>query len=138
MSGIQGSTARRNTEQQVGYLRFKVNFGDAASGVALKKQWLPQGAIPLRSSVYKTTAWNSATSAALNVGLVGGTGTEFVNAADVKAAGLAPGVLSAGALAPLAADTQVSAAVAFVGAPTAGAAYVVIEYVCDNDLNAGQ
>jgi hypothetical protein len=138
MSGIQGSTARRNTEQQVGYLRFKVNFGDAASAVALKKQWLPQGAIPLRASVYKTTAWNSATSAALNVGFVGGTGTELVNANDLKAAGLAPGVLSAGALAPLAADTQVSAAVAFVGAPTAGAAYVVIEYVCDNDLNAGQ
>jgi hypothetical protein len=31
----------------------------------------------------------------------------------------------------------VQAAVTFVGAPTAGAAYVVIEYVADNDLNAG-
>jgi hypothetical protein len=138
MSGTQGSTARRNTEQQVGYLRFKVNFGDAATAVALKKQWLPAGAIILRSSVYKTTVWNSATSAALSVGLVGGTGTEIVSAADVKtAAGLVAGTLSAGALAPLAADTQVNAAVAFVGAPTAGAAYVVIEFICDNDLNAG-
>jgi hypothetical protein len=139
MSGVQGSTARRNTEQQVGYLRFKVAFGDAATAVALKKQWLPQGAIILRSSVYKTTAWNSATSAALSVGLVGGTGTELANALDVKTAtGLVAGALAAGALAPLAADTQVQASVAFVGAPTAGAAYVCIEFICDNDLNAGQ
>jgi hypothetical protein len=139
MSGIQGSTARKNSAQMVGYLRFKVNFGDAASAAALLKQWLPLGAILLRASVYKTTVWNSATSAVLSVGLVGGTGTELVNAADVKtAAGLVAGTLSAGALAPLAADTQVQAAVTFVGAPTAGAAYVVIEYVCDNDLNAGQ
>src|SRR4051812_9579533 len=117
MSGIQGSTARRNSEQQVGYLRFKVNFGDAVSAAALKKQWLPQGAIVLRSNVYKTTAWNSATSAALNVGFVGGTGAELVNAADVKTAtGVVAGALAGAALAPLAADTQVQAAVTFVGA----------------------
>lgn len=139
MSGTQGSTARRNTEQQVGYLRFKVAFGDAATAVALKKQWLPQGAIILRASVYKTTVWNSATSAALSVGLVGGTGAELASALDVKTAtGLVAGTLAAGALAPLAADTQVNASVAFVGAPTTGAAYVVIEFICDNDLNAGQ
>jgi hypothetical protein len=61
-----------------------------------------------------------------------------MNTADVKTAGVAAGTLSAGALAPLAAETQVQASVAFVGAPTAGAAYVVIEYVPDNDLNVGQ
>src|ERR1700676_5407861 len=117
------STARKNSTQQVGYLRFKVNFGDAGTGVAVNKQTLPLGAIPLRASVYKTTAWNSATSAALSVGFVGGTGTELVNAADVKTAtGLVAGTLSGAALAPLAADTQVNEAVAFVGAPTAGAA----------------
>lgn len=131
-------TARRNSSQQVGYLRFKVNFGDAATAVAALKQTLPAGAIVLRATVNKTTAWNSATSAALSVGFVGGTGTELVNAADVKTAtGIVAGTLSAGALVPLAADSQVQASVAFVGAPTAGAAYVVIEYACDNDLNAG-
>lgn len=133
------AVARQNAFQMLHYVRFKVTFGDAASGVALLKQRLPKGAIPLRATVYKTTAWNSATSAALSVGLVGGTGTEFVNAADVRTAtGVAVGTLSAGALAPLVADIQVQASVAFVGAPTAGAAYVVIEYVPDNDLNAGQ
>jgi hypothetical protein len=131
--------ARQNAAQLVHYLRFKVNFNDAGSAVAMLKQRLPKGAIPLRANAYKTTAWNSATSAALNVGFVGGTGTELINAADVKTAtGLAAGTLSAGALAPLAAETQVQASVAFAGAPTAGAAYVVIEYVPDNDLNAGQ
>lgn len=135
MAGVQGSTARRNIEQQVGYLRFKVAFGDAATAVAVKKQWLPQGAIILRSAIQKATAWNSATSAALSVGLVGGTGTEIASGLDVKTAtGLVAGTLAAGALAPLAADTQVQASVAFVGAPTAGVAYVVIEYICDNDL----
>jgi hypothetical protein len=131
--------ARKNALQLVHYLRFKVNFGDAGTAVAVKKQTLPAGALVLRANAYKTTQWNSATSAALSVGFVGGTGTELINAADVKtAAGIAAGTLSAGALAPLAADTQVQAAVAFVGAPTAGAAYVVIEYVADNDLNLGQ
>lgn len=132
------STGRKNALQLTHYLRFKVNYNDAATAVVVNKQTLPAGAIVLRANIYKTTQWNSATSAALSVGLVGGTGTELVNAADVKtAAGLAAGTLSAGALAPLAADTVVGAAVAFVGAPTAGAVYVVIEYVADNDLNWG-
>jgi hypothetical protein len=132
-------SSRQNAFQLVHYLRFKVNFNDAATGVAVLKQRLPKGAIPLRASVYKTTAWNSANSAALSVGLVGGSGTEFVNAADVKTAtGLVAGTISGNALAPLAAETQVQASVAIVGATTAGAAYVVIEYVADNDLNAGQ
>ncbi|UZE51908.1 hypothetical protein ONR75_15870 [Rhodopseudomonas sp. P2A-2r] len=138
-TGIPGTTARKMTGQLVHYLRFKVAFGDAATAVALLKQTLPLGAIILRASLVKTTAWNSATSAALSVGLVGGTGAELISAADVKTAtGLVAGTLSAGALAPLTADTQVQASVAFVGAPTAGAAYVVIEYVNDNDLNVGQ
>lgn len=138
-TGTPGTTARKMTGQIVNYLRFKVNPLDAATAVAVLKQTLPAGAIILRANVYKTVVWNSATSAALSVGLVGGTGTELVNAADIKTAtGLVAGTLSAGALAPLTADTQVQASVAFVGAPTLGALYVVIEYVNDNDLNAGQ
>lgn len=133
------SVARRHDITLTHFLRFKVNFGDAATAVAVNKQTLPAGAIVLRANVYKTTAWNSATSAALSVGFVGGTGTELVNAADIKTAtGLAAGTLSGAALAPLAADTQVQESVAFVGAPTAGAAYVVIEFIPDLDLNVGQ
>lgn len=131
--------ARKLAAEVTQTARFKVNFGDAATAVALAKQTLPKGAIVLRAAVLKTTAWNSATSAALSVGFVGGTGTELVNAADVKTAtGLVAGTLSAGALVPLAADSQISAAVAFVGAPTAGALYVVVEFIVDNDLNVGQ
>ena len=138
-TGTPNTSARKMTGQIVGYARFKVAFGDAATGVALLKQTLPVGAIVLRASIYKTVAFNSATSAALNVGFAGGTGTELVNAADVKTAtGVVAGALSAGALAPLVADTQLQASVAFVGAPTAGAVYVVVEFVTDNDLNFGQ
>jgi hypothetical protein len=134
------SLGRKSSSQQTGYLRFKVNYNDAASGVAVNKQWLPTGAIVLRSNIYKTTTVNAGTSAALSVGFVGGAGTELVNAADVKTAtGQVAGTLSGAALAPLAADTQVEAALTTVGtAATAGAVYVVIEYVFDNDLNYGQ
>lgn len=138
-TGTPNSTARRMTGQLVGTARFKVAFGDAATAVALIKQTLGVGALILRATVYKTAAWNSATSAALNVGFVGGTGTELVNGADIKTAtGQVAGTLSGAALAPLAADTQLQASVAFVGAPTAGAVYVVIEFCNDNDLNVGQ
>lgn len=138
-TGTKSTTARQNRIECTHYARFKVNFGDAGTAVAALKQFLPIGAIIVRANVFKTTAWNSATSAALSVGFVGGTGTELVNAADVKTAtGLVAGTLSAGALAPLTADTQLQAAVAFVGAPTAGAAYVLVEYIPDNDLNIGQ
>jgi hypothetical protein len=134
------STARKNALQLVHYLRFKVNYNDNASGVAALKQTLPAGAIVLRANIYKTAVVNAGTTATLSIGLVGGTGTELVNAADVKTAtGLAAGTLSGNALAPLAADTQVNATLTTSGtAPSAGAVYAVIEYVADNDLNAGQ
>jgi hypothetical protein len=42
------------------------------------------------------------------------------------------------ALVPLAADSDVYAMYTQTGtAASAGAAYVIIEYVCDNDLNVG-
>src|SRR5882762_9087971 len=136
-TGTPGTSARKYAAQLVHYLRFKLHFRYAATAVAVPKQFLPAGAIVLRANTYKTTVLNSATSAALSVGFVGGTGAELVSAADVKTAvGLVAGTLSGAALAPLAADTQVQESVAFVGAPTTGAAYVVIEYVVDNDLNA--
>ncbi len=132
------STARKNALQLVHYLRFKVNYNDAASGVAVTKQWLPQGAIVLRTDVIVTTGFNPATTNTLSVGFAGGTGTELLNAQSVTATGDTQTVAPAAAD-PLAADKQVQVTYSQTGAAaSAGAAYVVIEYIPDNDLNIGQ
>ena len=136
MSGIQGSTARRNTEQQVGYLRIKVNFNDAGIAAGVKKQWLPQGAVIVGTDVVVSTAFNAVTTNTISVGTVGDTATNIVNAQTVAAAGITANLApSAAALGPLAADKQVVVTYTQTGgAATAGVATVVIKYVCDNDL----
>ncbi|MGJ4928147.1 hypothetical protein ACQR1I_16545 [Bradyrhizobium sp. HKCCYLS2038] len=134
------STARKNALQLVHYLRFKVNFNDAASGVATLKQWLPKGAILVGTDVQVAQGFNAATTNVLSVGTVGDTATNIVNALSVTAAGLTLNAPPTGVnLQPLAADKQVQVTYTQTGAAaTAGAAYVVIKYIPDNDLNFGQ
>ena len=81
------SLGRKHAITTVHYLRFKVNYNDAATGVAVNKQWLPKGAIVLRSNLIVPTAFNAGTTNTLSVGFAGGTGTELVNAQSVTAAG---------------------------------------------------
>ncbi|WP_426418206.1 hypothetical protein [Bradyrhizobium genosp. A] len=132
------SLGRKNSTQQVGYLRFKVNYNDAGIATGNAKQWLPAGAIMLRSNIITTTAFNAATTNTISLGFVGGTGTELVNAQSVTAAADVQ-VLAPVSSDPLAAPKQIQAIYAQTGAAaTAGAAYVVIEFVADNDLNIGQ
>jgi hypothetical protein len=63
------ATARRNSSQQKGYLRFKVNYNDAGIATGNKKQTLPAGAIITRTDVLVTTAFNAATTNVLSVGI---------------------------------------------------------------------
>ena len=136
------STARRNTSQQVGYLRFKVSFNDAGIAAGAGKQTLPKGALIIGTDVFEITPFNAATTNVLTVGSQAGAFADIVSAAAINegAAGLTQNVPPSGAmLGPLAADTQVFAQYTQTGAAaTAGAAYVVIKYIPDNDLNAGQ
>lgn len=134
------STARKNALQLVHYLRFKVNFNDAASGVATLKQWLPKGAIVIGTDVMVSQGFNAATTNVLSVGTVGDSATTIVNALSVTAAGLTQNAAPSGAaLQPLAADKQVQVTYSQTGAAaSAGAAYVVVKYIPDNDLNFGQ
>lgn len=135
------ATARRNSSQQKGYLRFKVNFNDPGVATGNKKQTLPAGAIITRTDVLVTTAFNAATTNVLSVGIEPTTFTNIVTTAQAVAgtAGLKSNLPPTGtALGPLAADSDVYALYTQTGtAATAGAAYVIIEYVCDNDLNVG-
>lgn len=138
------STARRLTTQQVSYLRFKVNYNDTgiATGAGNGKQTLPKGAIVTGTDVYVSAAFNAGTTNVFEVGSATGTtnNADLVGSSFNEAAtGLTQNIAPTGAmLGPLAADTQVFAVYTQTGtAATAGAAYVIIKYVIDNDLNVG-
>jgi hypothetical protein len=147
-TGIPGSTARRNTTQQVGYLRFAVNFNDTGIAAGVNKQWLPAGAVITDTSVMIATAFNAGTTNGLTVGLtpigsspdVGGTAvTNNVVAAGQVAPGtiaLTNGIVPTGAaLGPLATDAQINVTYTQTGAAaTAGQAIVMIKYIPNNDL----
>lgn len=131
------STARRNSSQQVGYLRFAVNFNDAGIAAGVNKQQLPAGAVIIGTDVAIVTAFNAVTTNVLTVGLAG-VANNIVAAADADEATIAltQNIKPTGtALGPLAADSQVTVTYTQTGtAATAGKAIVIIKYVCDNDL----
>lgn len=132
------SFGRKNSSQQVGYLRFAVNYNDAGIAAGVGKQWLPKGALIVGTDVFVKTVFNAATTNVLTVGLVGGAANLIVAAGDVdeSAVALTQNVKPTGAaLGPLAADSQVNVTYTQTGAAaTTGAAVVVIKYICDNDL----
>jgi hypothetical protein len=131
------STARRNTQQQVGYLRFTVNWNDAGIAAGVKKQTLPKGAQLIGTDVNIVTAFNAGTTNVLTVGSTG-VFTEIVAAADVTegTVALTQNIKPTGiALVPLAADLPVYVQYTQTGtAASAGQAVVVIKYIPNNDL----
>ena len=136
-TGTAGSTARRNSTQQVGYARFTVNYGDVNVANGNNKQWLPAGALILRTSVCIVTAFNAGTTNVLTVGL-GATNNNVVASGNVTpgTAGQTINIEPTGAaLGPLAADSQLNVTFTQTGtAATAGQAIVVVEYIPNNDL----
>ena len=136
-TGTPGSTARKNSTQQVGYLRFTVNYSDANIANGNTKQWLPAGALIIGSDVYVGTAFNAGTTNVLTVGL-GASANTIVASGQVTpgTTGMTNGIVPTGnALGPLAADTQVNVTYTQTGtAATAGQAIVVIKYIPNNDL----
>jgi hypothetical protein len=136
-TGIQGSTARRNSSQQVGYLRFAVNYNDVNIANGNTKQWLPAGAIITDTSVYVSTAFNAGTTNVLTVGL-GSSNNTVVASGQVTpgSTGLTNAIVPTGnALGPLASDLQVNVTFTQTGtAATAGQAIVMIKYIPNNDL----
>lgn len=94
---------------------------------------LPAGCIPTNILVAATAPSNAGTTATLSAGKSGGTGTEFLNAVDVKTAGTGGGSQKPSASAstlfgvPLAADTVVTGIYAETGgASNAGGPWLVI------------
>ncbi len=137
-TGTPGTTARKNSTQQVGYLRFAVNWNDQGIASGVGKQTLPAGAIITDTDVFVGAAFNAATTNVLTVGTTAG-GSNIVAAADVDettAPALTKGIKPTGsALGPLASDTQVFVNYTQTGtAATAGSAVVMIKYIPNNDL----
>jgi hypothetical protein len=134
-TGVQGSTARRPTDQQVSYLRFAVNYNDANIANGSPKQWLPAGALIIGTDCYVGTAFNAGTTNVLTVG-TNGPSTYNNIASPAVTTGLAQNTIPTGtALGPLAADAQVFAKYTQSGgAATAGSAVIVIKYIVNNDM----
>ena len=136
-TGTPGSTARRNSTQQVGYLRFTVNFNDVNIASGVGKQWLPAGALIESTSVWIVTPFNTGTTNVLTVGL-GATAATIVASGAVTpgSAGQTNAIVPTGAaLGPLPADAQVNVTYSQTGtAATAGQAIVVVKYIPNNDL----
>lgn len=136
-TGTPGSTARRNSSQQVGYLRFTVNFNDVGIASGVNKQWLPAGAVITDTSVYVGAAFNAGTTNVITVGL-GGSANTIVASGQVTpgSTGLTNAIAPTGnALGPLASDLQVNVTYTQTGtAATAGQAIVMIKYIPNNDL----
>jgi hypothetical protein len=137
-TGTAGSTARQNSQQQIHYLRFAVNYNDAGIASGVGKQWLPKGALIVGADVYIGTAFNASTTNVLTVGTNATSYNNIVAAADADetTVALTKGIKPTGiALGPLAADAQVFAMYAQTGtAATTGSAVVVISYIPNNDL----
>lgn len=136
-TGTPGSTARKNSTQQVGYLRFTVNYNDTGIASGNNKQWLPAGAIVDSTFIVVTTAFNAGTTNVLTVG-IGAVNNNIVASGSVTpgTAGQTNGIAPTGlAVGPLPADEQVNVTYTQTGtAATAGQAMVIIKYIPNNDL----
>lgn len=121
--------ARQYHHQHTHYLRKRVNYNDSAIGTGVVMGTLPAGAMLLDISVRVSTAFNAATTNALNIGTAaGGTqvGTDAATAGARK-----PTVPNLS----FASDTDIYVQYAQTGtAATAGQADIVISYAANNDL----
>lgn len=128
---------RQSQNQQVHYLRNRVQFGDAGVATGEYLGTLPAGAIILGTSVSVPTAFNAATTNSLTVGGNSPTYNDVGTAAQtlVGATGLKPRFSPTGSsLNSISADLDIFAVYQQTGtAASAGIADIIIEYVPNND-----
>jgi hypothetical protein len=125
MAGI----ARQTQYQLTHYIRKRVNFNDSNIGTGVVFGTLPAGAMLIGQHVRCSTAFNAATTNALNVGTAAGGTQLFTDAAT--AGHRLPTIANL----TFAADTDLYVQYAQTGtAATAGVADIVIAYAPNNDL----
>jgi len=124
-TGTPGTTARQYSLQVVHYLRKGITFADG--GKTVDVGILPAGAVIVKpiSGVAVSTVFDAGT---LNIG-IDGTPAKYGSALALSALAYVP--IAAAVSMAVDVDTPITAAV--TGAPTAGAAEIIIAYVVDND-----
>jgi len=136
-TGTAGSTARRNTEQVIHYLRLGITKADATLVKTIGT--LPAGSQILNtiSGVYVREAFNAGTNNRLDIGT---SANDDLYGTDMSLASVAFVVLDEAASATdvnawyFTTDTTLIATVDVTGtAATTGAAEIVIAYTVDND-----
>lgn len=119
---------RTSHNQQVHYFRKRVRFNDVGISTGVVFGTLPPGAMITSQNVRVSTAFNAATTNALNVGTTAGGTQLFTDAATAGARSPTIANLS------FAVDTDLFVQYAQTGtAATAGVADIVIGFVPDND-----
>jgi hypothetical protein len=111
------------------------DFDDYTSGVAFAVVDVPAGAIVVGGYVMVTTAWDSATSSTLQVGDGGSASRYDPSDVDMKAA-TGKQIVPSGYVYPT--KDTIDIEITDVGAPSAGVAKVVIEYIIEGRGNEVQ
>jgi hypothetical protein len=122
--------ARSNSIQAVQYLRAPIDFSLGSSGI-VQVGTLPAKAIVLRSWVIVTTAFNNSTTNTMKIGTTA-SDASYGTAIALGTAGVITGgtALATATTATPTVDTSVIATSVSTGtAATAGAGYVVVEYL---------
>lgn len=128
-------TARQSHEQQVHYLRKRVNYNDAGIASGVYAGTLPAGAMIDSVSVLIATAFNAGTTNVLDVGTTPTGAQVAATAQNLPSVAGQKKPTAYQALGVMAADTDIFVSVSGTGtAATAGVAYVTILFVPNNDL----
>jgi len=124
------ATARKTQLQVPHQISRTINYSDSGITAGVVVGVLPAGCVATITRVLTDTAFNGTVSVALSVG-TSATGTQFINATDVRtAAARADTVVPIASAGPYASDTTIYASVAFGGTTgSAGRSTVVVEYV---------
>ena len=130
----QGSTARSPNGQQVAFLRRSIAYNTTGIGTGVKIGTLPIGSKVLRTVAAVETAFNASGTNRLVVGTNSADFNNLANTTDLAETTVGNSVgLRGGALNfTQAADVYVKYTSATGTAATAGAATIIVEYVCDN------
>lgn len=125
------ATVARKVHQQVKHhISMVINWDSAGNTTGIEfPARLPAGSVIDKTTVLTTTAFNGTTSVTLSVGFTG-TGTQLINATDVRTAAARVDTVAPIANAVRAAETQLFASIAFGGTVgTAGSATVLVYYI---------
>lgn len=124
------TTARKIQQYVRNVISLTVNYNTAglAAGVEMPAR-IPAGAIIDKTTVLTDTAFNGTTSVTLSVGFTA-TGTDLINATDVRTAAARVDTVAPVAKARCAADTQLFVSAAFGGTTgSAGTSTVIVSYL---------